>query len=264
MQTQKENVDTNAVVSNAAARVRIKDTKKCLAPKRGFVIHNDAKTAKQSGSKDKKSVKSRRVLGDISNNQQNCHDDNHIDDVVSNPKGVNDTKKLRAGKKLPLMQSKRNAGTQPPKALEERKALTSRKLIERSHTDEIPDIELAYGGLTSPKSKSVYMKELRDEFLHDIIHDQTPTLFDDFDPTRIFDDWNVSHEPAFQLWTPPNTPTKEKTEVLPVTKSQLIIDPEADNLSDLPPPDNLPEDAVDCDILLEDILSVDIEAGCSE
>jgi len=127
------------------------------------------------------------------------------------------------------------------------------------------DIEFAYGGLPSPTSESAYVKGLRDEIVRDILNDTTPTLFDDFDSAFLVDDWDdkrekamlESGEPPSPWWAPEPHSPKEKEDT--VTQGENEDDQEHDNLEDLPPPDNLHDDAVP-----DDILSVDVEAVCSE
>lgn len=114
------------------------------------------------------------------------------------------------------------------------------------------------------------MKGLRDEIVRDILNDKTPTLFDEFDSADTFNPWNDERERAMlESGEPPSPwwasvdPQKENESDGIEAKGQ---EDEGDDLSDLPPPDNLPDDApenFDDDGLLEDLLSVDVEAACS-
>ncbi|OWZ12303.1 hypothetical protein PHMEG_00014566, partial [Phytophthora megakarya] len=222
---------------------------------------------------------SRRVLGDISNKQRNHLSDSNAGGIASAKKhglgrGLGHSKKLN-NKKTPS-KSKARAPLTP----KERTSLTpkSTSLTPKSETnppvvEEVPDIEFAYGGLPSPTSESAYVKGLRDEILQDIFNDTTPTLFDDFDPANIAGSWDYSREkamlesgePISSWWASPNAEATDKE------YSDLQDDSDEnqvqDDLSDMPPPDNLPEGAVvnfDDDGLLEDLLNVDVEAVCAE
>lgn len=124
------------------------------------------------------------------------------------------------------------------------------------------DIEFAYGGLPSPEADSAYLKGLRDEILQDIINDKTPTLFDDFDPAGVVDDWS-SDKAMLESGEPPSPWWSKASEETDLQEEQEL-DPVLD---DVPPPDVLPDDTLDnfdADELLGDLLSVDVEAACSE
>ncbi|KAJ8561711.1 hypothetical protein ON010_g7970 [Phytophthora cinnamomi] len=151
-------------------------------------------------------------------------------------------------------------------------SLKSVTVTKPPQAEEVPDVEFAYGGLPSPTSDSAYMKGLRDEIVRDILNDKTPTLFDEFDPAQVVDAWDDGHEKAMlESGEPPSPwwasvdPQKEKESQDVNTTEEL--EHEEDDLSVLPPPDNLPGDTrdnFDDDGLLEDLLSVDVEAACSE
>ncbi|KAG6976507.1 hypothetical protein JG688_00001301 [Phytophthora aleatoria] len=240
LHAQKENVDGNVVGNGADGKLRFSDTNKFSTPKHNFVIHDDSKSTERNGLKNK-STKSRRVLSDISNKQRSRHGNSNAAGIASTKKGLGGhPKKLSANKTTPLT----------------------------------PDIEFAYGGLSSPKqTESAYIKGLGDEVWQDLLNDETPTLFDDFDPTRAVDDWDDSREKAMlesgeppSLWwaSPDLQQTKKDLDTKESEKEEEQVE---DDLMNLPPPDNLPEDAVtdlNNDGLLEDLLSVDVEAVCSE
>ncbi|KAF1775323.1 hypothetical protein GQ600_13229 [Phytophthora cactorum] len=258
-----------------SSRFLLKDTNKFSTPNHNFVIHDDSKSTERKGLKDK-STKSRRVLSDISNKQRSRHGNSNAAGIASTKKGLGGhPKKLSANKTTPLTPVRPKSGA--PLAPKARTSLTPKHIIAQvSHfaPSLLQDIEFAYGGLSSPKqTESAYIKGLGDEVWQDLLNDETPTLFDDFDPTRAIDDWDDSREKAMlesgeppSLWwaSPDLQQTKKDLDTKESEKEEEQVE---DDLMNLPPPDNLPEDAVtdlNNDGLLEDLLSVDVEAVCSE
>ncbi|ETK96466.1 hypothetical protein F441_00860 [Phytophthora nicotianae CJ01A1] len=280
LQVQKENVDANLVGNGATGKLHFGGTNKLSTPKRSFVIHDDSKSTGQKELKDR-STKSRRVLGDISNKQRGCHKDSNAAGIASTKKGLGGhPKKLSSSRRTPLTPLRSKSGAlETPKARASltpkvRATLISKGAIKTPRAEKVPDIEFAYGGLSSPKADSAYMKDLGDEIWRDILNDETPTLFDDFDLTRAVDAWDDSREkamlesgePPSLWWASPDLQTKKETGDSD-TKQSEKEEEQDDDLNDLPPPDNLREDSVadlDNDGLLEDLLSVDVEAVCSE
>ncbi|KAG3033564.1 hypothetical protein PC120_g1856 [Phytophthora cactorum] len=280
LHAQKENVDGNVVGNGADGKLRFSDTNKFSTPKHNFVIHDDSKSTERKGLKDK-SAKSRRVLSDISNKQRSRHGNSNAAGIASTKKGLGGhPKKLSANKTTPLTPVRPKSGAPlAPKARTSltpkvRATLASKSAIKTPRIENVPDIEFAYGGLSSPKqTESAYIKGLGDEVWQDLLNDETPTLFDDFDPTRAVDDWDDSREKAMlesgeppSLWwaSPDLQQTKKGLDTKESEKEEEQVE---DDLMNLPPPDNLPEDAVtdlNNDGLLEDLLSVEVEAVCSE
>ncbi|KAG6598053.1 uncharacterized protein IUM83_09357 [Phytophthora cinnamomi] len=267
LHAQKENVDVRS--GGVAGKLNFAD--KFATPKRGFVIHEDSKSGSKKGLKGS-SAKKRRVLGDISNKQQNRQADSNSGGIPSTKKpglgkGLGHSKKLSAKK-----QNKTPLKSKTPLKARTTASLKSVTVTKPPQAEEVPDVEFAYGGLPSPTSDSAYMKGLRDEIVRDILNDKTPTLFDEFDPAQVVDAWDDGHEKAMlESGEPPSPwwasvdPQKEKESQDVNTTEEL--EHEEDDLSVLPPPDNLPGDTrdnFDDDGLLEDLLSVDVEAACSE
>ncbi|POM63143.1 hypothetical protein PHPALM_27601, partial [Phytophthora palmivora] len=292
---QKENVDTNVVGNGVAGKMAFAGkfslvsrafpvahccrfrpgTDKFSTPKRGFVIHEDTKSAAKTTQKESSTKKSRRVLGDISNKQRNgLHGTNAGGTMSAKKTGLGKTidhsKKLNAKKRTPLKNkvgiplALKASASLTPKIVP---SLTSKSATKSPRANNVPDIEFAYGGLPSPKAESAYVKGLRDEILRDISNDETPTLFDDFDLTNSVDEWDYSHEKALLESGEPPSPwwalSDPKHEDDSVGLEEEEEDQIQDNINDLPPPDNIPEDAVvnlDDDGLLTDLLNVDVEA----
>ncbi|KAL3668322.1 hypothetical protein V7S43_006414 [Phytophthora oleae] len=279
LHAQKENVDANFGGSTSDGKLRFSNTDKFSTPKRGFVIHEDSKSAGSKGLKNSSSKKSRRVLGDISNKQRNRHDNSNSSTIVSVKKaglgrGLGHSKKLSAKKLTPITVRSKSGTPLTPK---ERTSLTPKphtkvspeSVIKAPNVEKVPDIEHAYGGLLSPKPKATYAEEVSRE-IEDLLNDKTPTLFDNFEPTR--DDWDdslekamlESGEPPSSWWASLELQTKKEADAGTNAEEENTVE---DDLSELPPPDNLP-DSFPADFddggLLEDILTVDFEAACGE
>ncbi|KAE9349868.1 hypothetical protein PF008_g6711 [Phytophthora fragariae] len=271
LHAQKENVDVSgggiAGKLNFAATA---GTDKLATPKRVFVIHEDTKSSSKKGLKDS-STKKRRVLGDISNKQQNHQADSNSGGVPSAKKtglvkGLGYSKKLSAKK-----QNRTPLKSKTPLKSRTAASLKPEAVIKLPRAEEVPDIEFAYGGLPSPTSDSAYVKGLRDEIVKDILNDKTPTLFDDFDFVDVIDAWDDGREKAMLESGEPPSPWWASVDPQKESESNgadtIEEEHEEDDLSELPPPDNLPDDTpknFDDDGLLEDLLSVDVEAACEE
>ncbi|KAK1941662.1 hypothetical protein P3T76_006726 [Phytophthora citrophthora] len=289
LQAQKENVDANFGGKAGDSKLRFSmlfiltlascpllDNDKFSTPKRGFVIHEDCKSASNKGLKDSSSKKSRRVLGDISNKQRNRHDNSDSGTIVSIKKaglgkGLGHSKKLIAKKRTPLrpklgtpLAPKEPASSTPKPHTK----VSTESVIKVSSVEEVPDIEYAYGGLSPP---TAYAEEMSRE-IEDLLNDKTPTLFDSFESTRDADNWDdsiekamlESGEPPSSWWASPEQ-TKTETEGADnATTNEKKESEVEDDLSELPPPDNLPDTDFDDDGLLDDILNVDFETACGE
>eukprot|EP00644_Phytophthora_capsici_P008028 jgi/Phyca11/510315/fgenesh2_kg.PHYCAscaffold_58_\ len=277
LHAQKENVDTNFGGSTNDGKLRFSNTDKFSTPKRGFVIHDDTKSTRNKGLRDSSSKKSRRVLSDISNKQRNHHESSNSDTVASIKKtglgkGLGHSKKLISKNRTPLRpKSVAPLAPKDPASLtpKPRTKLPTKSVIKVRYEEEVPDIEHAYGGLSSSKSKSAIAEEVARE-IEDLLNDKTPTLFDSFEPTRNADDWDDSIEKAMlengelpsSWWAPPELQaTMETNGPSENEEEENGVD---DDLSELPPPDNLPDTVIDDGGLLEDILNVDFEAACDE
>ncbi|GMF10781.1 unnamed protein product [Phytophthora lilii] len=253
LHAQKENVDAN-VRGGIAGKVHFAGSDKFSTPKRGFVIHEDSKSTDKKGLQES-STKKRRVLGDISNKQQNRQSDSNAGGIPSVKKTglgrcLGHSKKLSAKKKTPLKTNfapllKPKTANKPPQV------------------EEVPVSVLV-------EVSSAYLKGLHDEIVRDILNDKTPTFLDEYDPARVINAWDdeqekkmlESGEPPSPWWSPDPLPTKESEEH--DTSDEKT---EEDDLNELPPPDNLPDDTPDNFDeagLLDDILSVDVEAACTE
>ncbi|RLN96416.1 hypothetical protein BBJ28_00002959 [Nothophytophthora sp. Chile5] len=195
-------------------------------------------------------IPDRRVLGDISNKHRNRQTD-------ANPNEIASAKKSGLGK-----------GDHRSKTPRSKKAI-------KTHVKATPvpksvhDIEVAYGGLSSPQSDAASLLRLRDEMEKELVNDKTPTLFDDFDPARAYGDWD--DEPEKKLlesgappspWWSPSPPHSEKGVGKADAKEEVDLEEE-----DIPLPDDLPDDALD-DLddndLLDDLVSVDVDAAFKE
>lgn len=254
----------------------LKDTNKFLTPNRGFVIHEDTG---RKGLKEK-STESRRVLSDISNKQRGRHGNSNVDGIASTKKGLGGQPKKRSpNKRTPLtpLRSKSRAHLTPkPRAsLAPKVRAASQSAINTPRVEEVLDIEFAYGGVSSPKAESACVKGLDDAIWQDLLTRETPTLFDDFNPTRVVDVWDDSRERVMLesgetpslWWASPNQQTKREAKDPDAKELEEREQVEGDDLKDLPPPDNVPKDAIndlDDDGLLENILNVDVEAVCSD
>lgn len=119
---------------------------------------------------------------------------------------------------------------------------------------KLQDVELAYGGLSSPKSDS-YLKGLHEEIIQDILNDETSA--------HVVDDW-CDEKAMLENGEPPSSwwsKESEKTELHEEVEGQYLV------LDDVPPPNDFSNDSIgslDADELLEDLLSVDVEAVCTE
>ncbi|KAI9905740.1 hypothetical protein PsorP6_013705 [Peronosclerospora sorghi] len=236
LQAQKENIDSAADSDTSKAHFARRD--KLSTPQRGFVIHEDSKRTCTKGSRERTS-KNRRVLGDISNAQRDRQNSNSSGGIASAKKfSLN---KGHARFKAQKSQKSTDKGVQSLKH-------------EPPRVVEVPNIESAYGGLSSPTSDTAYLKGLHDEIIQDIINDKTPTLYDEFISARAVNDKSDENAILASVesptsWLPDTTDLQEKLE-------------EQDD--DVPPPDISEEtlDYSDADELLKDILSVDIETVC--
>ncbi|CAI5731869.1 unnamed protein product [Peronospora destructor] len=251
MEAQKENIYLNA--GGDASKSNLS------TPQSGFVIHEDSESTGKKRIKERSSDKKRRVLGDISNKQRDRQRSNNSDGIESTKKGgpgkgLERPTKLTAKKKAktPLkakavasLESKSKTGTKPPRV------------------DEAPDIEFAYGGLSSPTSDSAFVQGLHDEIIQDILNDKTPTLFDEYHSAHAVDDWSDEKAMLESGKFPSSWWSKE------LEKTDLQEEVEEDYLvfDDVPPPDDLSNEflgSVESDGLLEDVLSVNVEAVCTE
>ncbi|KAG7379941.1 hypothetical protein PHYPSEUDO_007999 [Phytophthora pseudosyringae] len=276
---QKENVNANVVGAAAAGkRLSAGPNEKFSTPKWGFVIHDDSKSTGKKALQENSPKKSRRALSDISNKQRNRQGNNNAGGSVSIKKkglgsGLGHSKKHSAKKRPPLtpLSAKANAPLTPKVHAK----LTPDSAIKTPCVEEVPDIELAYGGLSPPKEKAAFAKGLSDDEIQNLLSVKTPTLFDDFEPTLGIDGWDDSREkamlesgePPSLWWASPDLQVKKETDDLAFFKEEeKEPDQVEDDLSELPPPDNLPDGAADLDDdgLLEELLSVDVEAVCSE
>ncbi|CAH0476480.1 unnamed protein product [Peronospora belbahrii] len=249
LEAQKENVYLHS--GNGANQDKVVST-----PQRGFVIHKDSESTGRKGL-EKRSADKRRALGDISNKQRDCQRSNKSDGITSAKKvgaieSVEKEKRKSTKKKIKTPLKTKAVASLEPK--------TEIKLLR---ADEVPDVEFAYGGLSSPKSDSAYLKGLHDEIVQDILNDETPTLFDDFDPAHGIDTW-CNEKAMLESGKPPSpwwSTELEKTDLQEKVEEQYPV------LDDMPPPDDFSNDSLgdlDADQLLEDILSVDVEAVCTE
>ncbi|KAG7401180.1 hypothetical protein PHYBOEH_002364 [Phytophthora boehmeriae] len=243
---------------------------KFATPKRGFVIHEDAKSGKRE-SKGSSTKKSRRALGDISNKQQNHR-------LGSGSNGTSSGKKSGLGKsnghskKLKGLSEKKKAKTPLKSRPVIKTSLKSKSVIEVPKVEEVPDIEVAYGGLPSSKPDSAYLAGLREELVKDLMDDKTPTLFDDFDPAGSFS-WDgekekamlESGEPPSPWWSLPDLKSTKGLKGDAVSE-EIQEQEQEDDFGDVLPPDEFPDDPSDDfnDRLLDDLLSVDVEAACTE
>ncbi|KAL4136680.1 hypothetical protein PRIC2_000209 [Phytophthora ramorum] len=260
LHAQKENVDANAL-GGATGKTNFAGPDKFTTPKRGFVIHDDSKSTGKKGIKENSTKKSRRVLGDISNKQQHRRSEGNAS-VVGSIKKTGLGKGLGHSKKLSIQQK-----IKTPLKSKAVASLKPKTMIQPLQVEEVPDIEFAYGGLSSPNTDSAHWASLRDEFVRDIINDTTPTLFDDFDPTDVVAGWDDEREKAMLKSGEPPSPWWSSADQKEDTEEEKEEEHVHDDLDDLPPPDNLPDDEVadfDDDGLLGDLLSVDVEAACTE
>ncbi|CAH0487369.1 unnamed protein product [Peronospora farinosa] len=251
MEAQKENVYLNAGGGGVSKN-------KLSTPQNVFVIHEDLEslTGKKS-LKERSSDKKRRVLGDISNKQRDRQRNNNSDDIAS-------SEKSRPGESLerPTKLSAKKK-TKTPLKTKAGASLESKTGITPPRVEEVPNIESAYGGLSSPTSDSTYLKDLHDEIIQDILNDETPTLFDDFSAAPAVDDWS-DEKAMLESGKPPSSWWSKELEK---TDFQEKVEEEYSVFDDVPPPDDLSSGSLgslETDGLLEDILSVDVEAVCTE
>uniref|UniRef100_K3X3Y5 Uncharacterized protein n=1 Tax=Globisporangium ultimum (strain ATCC 200006 / CBS 805.95 / DAOM BR144) TaxID=431595 RepID=K3X3Y5_GLOUD len=253
---QKENVEAH-VGSAQQNKLHFSGgaSKSLMTPKRPFRIHSDSKSTGKKGLKNSAS-KTRRVLGDISNQHRNLGD-GPDDNNAAKKKGLGGVTKRSHGLKTPIAK---------------RTVLAQIKLTPTATpkpVEEVEEIEHAYGGLSSPQPDASYFASLREEMINDIIHNKAPSLIDDYEPAEAFGGWdNEDERKLLESGTPPSkwwsqSPTGDASD----DNNTLWNDADG-GLSPLPEDIPAPDDFADAPFeetdndLLDDILSVDIEAAC--
>ncbi|RLN64162.1 hypothetical protein BBJ29_000372 [Phytophthora kernoviae] len=270
LHAQKENVDTNVHSSGISTKMRLGGPDKFTTPKRGFVIHEDSKSGKKELKEN--STKKRRVLGDISNKQQSHHSGSGSNDTPSVKKsGLG--KSGGHSKKLKGLSEKKTTKTPLKLKTVHKTPLKSKSVMEVPKVEEVPDIEFAYGGLSSSKTDPAYLAGLHDELVRDLVNDKIPTLFDDFDPADSFTGWDDDREIAMLESGEPPSPWWSLSDLKSTKglKEDIVKEEKQEQEEnfgdDVPPPDELPDDPsndFNDDGLLDDLLSVDVEAACTE
>lgn len=138
------------------------------------------------------------------------------------------------------------------------------------HSTVVQEIEHAYGGLLSPKPDGKYLASLREEMVNDIMNNKTRSLIDDLEPSEAFGVWDDADERAMlasgaapsSWWSQATAEFDEDTSSAPLWNDADDCVPTED---EVPLPDELPEpshDALANDVLLDELLSVDVDAAC--
>lgn len=104
---------------------------------------------------------------------------------------------------------------------------------------------------------------MHDEIIQDILNDETPTLFDEFSSAHAVDAWS-DEKAMLESGKPPSSWWSKELEK---TDLQEEAEEEYSVFDDVPLPDDLSSGSLDSpesDELLEDILSVNVEAVCTD
>ncbi|TYZ62025.1 hypothetical protein PybrP1_011527 [[Pythium] brassicae (nom. inval.)] len=248
----KENVESSSGSGGGGALL---PAKRYATPK-SFAVHADSAPSVKKGLQVK-----RRALGDISN-QQRRRLSNGGDDAVRTSKSLK-SGGVRKSEVVRVMKAKKSAAK--PVATAQDATFTQPAKLQ-----EVEDVEHAYGGLVSPEPDTSYLASLRAEMLNDIMNNKTRSLIDDFEPTDAFGVWDDEDERKMlatgaapsSWWSQATADFADDASADPLWDDAVDTIPTVD---DVPPPDDLPapvHDATESDDLLDDLLSVDVDAAC--